>query len=86
MNSLLTVNVRYFAAVREALGIAQEKLSTNAQTLEDLRAELMQRDPLWANTLGRADLRAALNQHLVGFDTVLNAGDEVAFFPPVTGG
>lgn len=87
ISPFITLNVRYFAALRETLGMAQESLSTHALSVAQLRAELMQRDARWATALGRAEVRAALNHHLVSDDhTALKTGDEVAFFPPMTGG
>lgn len=83
----LDINVRYFAAIREAIGHSQESLQTRAATVADLRAELIARGEPYASALapGRA-LRCALNQQMCAEATPLQAGAEVAFFPPVTGG
>ena len=82
-----TVRVKYFASIREALGLGQEEVSTAAQTLDALRGELIARGGAYADALdpGRA-VRMALNQALSGGDALLPSGAEVAFFPPVTGG
>ncbi|MFN9745831.1 MAG: molybdopterin converting factor subunit 1 [Betaproteobacteria bacterium] len=84
---MLTVQVRYFAALREALG-PQEAVSLPAgATVGSLRRLLAARGGRHAELLapGRA-VRAAVAQAVCGDDTALAEGDEVAFFPPVTGG
>lgn len=82
-----TITVRYFASIREALGISSESLQTAALTVGALREELMSRSDAAASALaaGKA-VRMALNQDMCSADAVLKSGDEVAFFPPVTGG
>ena len=79
--------VRYFASIREAAGTASEVLDTEAGTIAELRAELLARGGPMAEALapGRA-VRTALNQELAHEHAGLAEGDEVAFFPPVTGG
>ncbi len=83
------IKILYFARLREALGKASEEiaLSHNATTLEDVRAQLAARGGTWAHELaaGRA-FRAAVNQEVATAASPVKAGDEVAFFPPVTGG
>lgn len=82
-----TVQVRYFASIREALGQGHEAVRTQAATLGALRDELIARGSPWAEALahGRA-VRMALDQTMRGEDAALVDGAEVAFFPPVTGG
>jgi molybdopterin synthase sulfur carrier subunit len=82
------VRILYFASLREALGIATEELvlPINVGTAGALRDHLAGRGEPWA-ALGRAkNLRCAVNQAMVGFGAAVKEGDEVAFFPPVTGG
>ena len=83
----ITITVRYFASIREALGTGSETLSTEAATVGALREELIARGGAAAEALapGKA-VRMALNQDICDADAVLSNGDEVAFFPPVTGG
>ncbi|MBU6465825.1 MAG: molybdopterin converting factor subunit 1 [Burkholderiales bacterium] len=83
----MNLTVRYFASIREAAGTASELLDTEAGTIAELRAELRSRGGALAEALapGRA-VRMALNQQLVHEHAGLTEGDEVAFFPPVTGG
>lgn len=81
------VTVRYFASIREAMGTGSETLDTQASTVGALRQSLMQRSPQAAAALAlEQPVRMALNQTMCAADTPLQAGDEVAFFPPVTGG
>ncbi|MGI9135206.1 MAG: molybdopterin converting factor subunit 1 [Rhodoferax sp.] len=83
----MNITVRYFASIREALGLGSEALQTSALTLALLRSELVARGGAYADALapGRA-VRVALNQTLSEESTPLCEGAEVAFFPPVTGG
>lgn len=83
----MKVTVRYFASVREAMGMGAEVLDTQAPTLAALRAELVARGGTGADSLapGRA-VRMALDQVMSPGSAPLTAGCEVAFFPPVTGG
>ena len=82
-----TVRVKYFASIREALGLGQEEVKTTAASLGELRAELIARGGVYAEALApdRA-VRMALNQILSDGTATLTTGAEVAFFPPVTGG
>ncbi|MBV8247350.1 MAG: molybdopterin converting factor subunit 1 [Comamonas sp.] len=81
------ITVRYFASIREAMGSGHESLQTAAATVGRLREELMGRSAAAAQALaaGKA-VRMALNQTMCEGDTEIRSGDEVAFFPPVTGG
>jgi molybdopterin synthase sulfur carrier subunit len=85
----ITVTVLYFARLREALGRSSEQISLPAgrQTVAALRAHLHSRGGPWEVELA-ADkpVRAAVNQDMAQDETSLAGGDEVAFFPPVTGG
>jgi sulfur-carrier protein len=85
----MKLELRFFASLREALGISQESVETpdSVKTIAELRTHLVNRGGAWALALteGKA-LRCALNQHMVDPNTPLQDGAEVAFFPPVTGG
>jgi molybdopterin synthase sulfur carrier subunit len=83
----MTLDLLYFAWVRERIGLARERVETTAATVGDLVVELSAREDRYA--LAFADLRAlrvALDQQLAGFDAPLSGVREVAFFPPMTGG
>ncbi|RGE41822.1 molybdopterin converting factor subunit 1 [Comamonas testosteroni] len=81
------ITVRYFASIREAMGTGSENLQTAAATVGALRTELMGQSEAAAQALaeGKA-VRMALNQNMCDGAAALQSGDEVAFFPPVTGG
>jgi molybdopterin synthase sulfur carrier subunit len=83
------VTVLYFARLREALGTASEQIALPAavRDLEGLRALLVARGGAWEKELapGRP-VRAAVNQAMAVGDVPVADGDEIAFFPPVTGG
>ena len=85
----MKVRLMFFASLREALARSQENLAVPAgvATLGDLRAHLAARGGVWAEHFApRRNLRAALNQDMAQPGAALADGDEVAFFPPVTGG
>lgn len=79
------IQVRFFAQVRELTGCDQLACE-RYEDVEALRAALAQRGDRWALALESGKLLAAVNQTMVAFDHRLQDGDEVAFFPPVTGG
>lgn len=84
----MKINLRFFASVRELVGTGQEVLEVAAPlTVGEVRTLLIARGGNWEYALaqGRA-LRMAHNQVMCDADTLIAEGDEVAFFPPVTGG
>ena len=83
----MTLDILYFAWVRERIGLPRERVETGAATVAGLIAELSAREERYA--LAFADLlglRVALDQELADFDAALAGVREVAFFPPMTGG
>lgn len=85
----MKIRVRYFASVREAVGISEESivLPDRVKTLDDLRGYLMERGTIWREALAEGNgLRMACQLKMAAPDTPLTEGNEVAFFPPVTGG
>lgn len=84
----MAVTVKFFASVREAVGVSSESLALpdGVTTVGALRDHLAARGDIWQQALGHPALRMAYNQVMCGTDTVLADGAEVAFFPPVTGG
>ena len=82
-----TVNLRYFASLREALGASEVLRLPAGSTLGALRDALIARGGRHAEVLARGRaVRCALNQLMADETTLLPDGAEVAFFPPVTGG
>ena len=83
------VTLLYFASLRESLGCAREELAlpAGAITVARIVDELRARDSRWSDEFapGR-NWRVAVNQQMANAATPLKPGDEVAFFPPVTGG
>ena len=83
------ITVLYFSRLREALGTGSEQIALprDVHDLAGLRDTLAARGGAWAQELvGNKSLRAAVNQVMASGDTRIADGDEVAFFPPVTGG
>jgi sulfur-carrier protein len=83
------ITVLYFARLREALGHSSEQIALPAtvRDLEGLRTLLVARGGAWKDELARDKrVRAAVNQAMAHGDSPIADGDEVAFFPPVTGG
>lgn len=83
------ITVLYFAGLRETLGTGSEQMVLPAGVcdLHRLRTSLAARGGVWAQALAQGkSLRAAVNQNIAQDDTPLADGDEIAFFPPVTGG
>lgn len=77
----MTITVKYFASLREQIGIDQEEIKADGvSTVKDLLTLSTSASHLPENTL------VAVNRQYGGFDSTVKAGDEVAFFPPVTGG
>lgn len=83
------VTLLYFASLRERLDCAREEvaLPTGTPTVGRVIDTLRARDGRWSEAFapGR-DWRVAVNQRMADLATPLKPGDEVAFFPPVTGG
>lgn len=81
------LNILYFASFREILGQAQEQLPAEFQTVECLLKSLAQRGESWQQALlNNQNLQIAVNHDVANRTTSIKAGDEIAFFPPVTGG
>lgn len=85
----MAIKLLYFARLREALAMGSESVELPAavQTVGQLMVWLAARGGVWhAQFDGCHQVRAAVNQELMTNDASVKAGDEVAFFPPVTGG
>ena len=83
----MNVQIRYFASLRETIGLSHESVQTQALDLNSLRSELISRGGGYEVCLApERPVRMALNQVMVQDNAVLSEGCEVGFFPPVTGG
>ncbi len=83
------IKIVYFASIREALGLGDEsiELPSGVSTVEQLSAWLQaERGEKWIKALGHPSTIIAVNQEMVSADSSIKSGDEIAFFPPVTGG
>jgi molybdopterin synthase sulfur carrier subunit len=80
----MNITVKFFARYREALGVDSLKVEGDFAMVDDVRALLAQRDG--AEVLREQNLMCARNEDLCQLDEPLADGDEVAFFPTVTGG
>ncbi|MFA9550273.1 MAG: molybdopterin converting factor subunit 1 [Hyphomicrobium sp.] len=83
------VKLLYFAWVREKIGRGSEEIALpdNVATVADLVAWLKTRGPEFGEAFARADVvRAALDKTHVKSDARIGEAQEIAFFPPVTGG
>ena len=83
----MTLQLLYFARLKDAFGVSRESLDSHAATVAELLEQLRARGDVWREELdtGRV-FRVAVNQTLATSDTALKDGDEIAIFPPVTGG
>jgi molybdopterin synthase sulfur carrier subunit len=84
----MTVSLLYFAWVRERIGIGGETFALEGPTTVGALLERLAglSDGHAAALTDRGRLRTAVNQEFVGWDAAVAPGDEVAIFPPVTGG
>ncbi|OGA04178.1 MAG: molybdopterin converting factor subunit 1 [Betaproteobacteria bacterium RIFCSPLOWO2_02_FULL_62_17] len=85
----MSVKLLYFASLREQVGSSGESLElpSGVASVAALREHLIARGGVWQAALAaNRALRVAVNQDLAIASTAIKEGDEVAFFPPVTGG
>lgn len=83
------IDVHYFASIRENLGLDQEQIKADPDigTVRALLNALVARHgERWDSVLRQSKVLMAVNKTVARLDTAIKDGDEVAFFPPVTGG
>ncbi|CAM3044104.1 molybdopterin synthase sulfur carrier subunit [Vibrio rarus] len=80
------IKVVFFAQVRELVGVDEVTIEAAESSVDSIRQQLIERGDKWALALESGKLLAAVNHTMCSLDTSVKAGDEVAFFPPVTGG
>lgn len=85
----MQIKVLYFASLRDKVGRGEEtiELPGDSMTLAGVRGALVARGAPWDAAFANLKrIRGAVNQEMAEDDAAVKAGDEVAFFPPVTGG
>ncbi|MBD0412132.1 MoaD/ThiS family protein [Pseudoalteromonas distincta] len=81
------VELLFFGQIKERLKCSKLSLEiTQPLTISELKLRLVSQYPHWQPWLEERELLAALNQTMSSSDEIVKAGDELAFFPPVTGG
>lgn len=81
------IKVVFFAALREQLDCSELSISSeNIKTVADIKQQLSARSNQWQQVLNNGSLLSAVNHDMVDGSHTVTSGDEVAFFPPVTGG
>jgi len=81
------LQLKYFASLRDQLNTSDESIDSNTYTtVAELKAMLCERGELWQQLLSGSNVLVAVNQEMAFDNTAINDGDEIAFFPPVTGG
>ncbi|MCX8642043.1 MULTISPECIES: molybdopterin synthase sulfur carrier subunit [unclassified Gilliamella] len=76
----------FFAQIRELIGVESILLDVSQLSISDLLQKLSQQGNKWSMALTEKTVLCAVNQSLVDFDYIIQPDDEIAFFPPVTGG
>ncbi len=85
----MNIKILYFARIKEAVNYSTEEITlpNDIFTVTALKNYLSLRGDIWADLFnGKQVVRAAINHELVDNLANIKSGDEVAFFPPVTGG
>ena len=85
----MRIRVLFFAKLREVFGVGSEDLDVSSDQcrVSSVLTQLRDRGDVWATELGDdKSFRVAINQEMTSEDLLLKEGDEVALFPPVTGG
>lgn len=82
------IKIVFFAALREQLACEELTLSAdeNHDTIAKIKQTLIENNPQWQDTFNNTSLLSAVNHEMVDAQHKVKSGDEVAFFPPVTGG
>lgn len=82
----MSIQVLFFAKIREQIGQSQLTVAEDFTTVEALRLHLTAQGEPWRSALAVDKLLVGVNHTIVPLTTAIKGGDEVAFFPPVTGG
>ena len=89
----VSITIKLFSALREALGESEFELAISDMSeaseqvdVAAIKALLSKRGGAWKEALNQPNLVHALNHKVVFTDAIVSEGDELAFFPPMTGG
>ena len=86
----MSITIKLFSSLREVLGESEFEFVLTERdgtaTVAAVKSALSQRGATWQEALNQSNLVHALNHKVVWTDAVVTAGDELAFFPPMTGG
>jgi len=81
------IKIVFFAALREQLDCSEMQISADdVNTISDIKTQLASKNEHWQQVFSNGALLSAINHDMVHADASVKSGDEVAFFPPVTGG
>lgn len=80
------ITILFFAKVREMMGVDKLEWPEANISIETLQQKLSEKEKKWAIALESGYLVHTINHTVVTKDHLIQDGDEVAFFPPVTGG
>ena len=82
------MKILYFAQLRDLIGKSEEKIDLKSEiSIKDLIFLLKKKDAKYRNAFEKIDnLKFAINCEYTNLEGIVNDKDEVAFFPPVTGG
>ncbi|MGM0481482.1 MAG: MoaD/ThiS family protein [Pseudomonadota bacterium] len=81
------LTIKFFAVLRERLKNHQIQLPIEqSKSVTEIIEQLKQQSQLWHKELSRYELLCAVNQEFADHSTLVKEGDELALFPPVTGG
>jgi molybdopterin converting factor subunit 1 len=80
------IHIKFFAYLRESVGVSDIDLEgLDGKSIAEIKQILVSKGPLWI-ILDESDVLCAINQSITAQTTIVKEGDELAFFPPVTGG
>lgn len=81
------IKVLFFASLKERLGCEGVRVpATGINTIDDIKQQLIRDNPNWGKWLNKRNLLCSKNLTMTSVNTDISSGDEIAFFPPVTGG
>ena len=81
------LELKFFASLRDQLGSSEESINIESHTcVSDVKQALSERGEQWQTAMAGSNVLVAVNQEMAFDSTAIKDGDEIAFFPPVTGG